>query len=74
MSADTTVLRYSVRVSAYDNCDCRKTYEALWELCRVPESRAEANAAADELVALLAADGYTDVVSVRIDAYRAVFA
>jgi hypothetical protein len=40
----------------------------------VPESRSEANAAADELVALLAADGYTEVVSVRIDAYRAVFA
>ncbi len=69
-----TVTRYAVRVSAYDDCDCRKTYEAVWELCRVPESRSEARDAADELTAMLAADGYTDVVSVRIDAYPALFA
>jgi len=72
MSTDTSVIRYNfrVRVSAYDDCDCRKTYEALWELGSVPESRSEANAAADELVALLAVDGYIDIVSVRIDVYR----
>ena len=71
---DTPLLRYSVRVSAYDDCDCRQTYEAIRVLCRVPESRAEAHAAADELVARLAVDGYTDVVSIRIDAYRVVLA
>lgn len=67
-----TVTRYAVRVSAYDDCDCRRTYEALYELGRVPESRAEAKDAADELAAMLAADGYTDVVSIRIDAYPAL--
>jgi len=74
MSRSTAVTRYFVSVSAYDNCDCRKTYDSLYVLCRVPESRAEANAAADELVALLAVDGHTDVVSIRINAYPAVLA
>ena len=64
--------RYSVRVSAYDDCDCRKTYEALWELGEVPDSRDAANAAATRLVAMLAADGYTDRVVTRIDGYVAV--
>lgn len=74
MSRSVTVTRYSVSVSAYDDCDCRKTYDSLYVLCRVPESRTEANAAADELVSLLAADGYTDVVSIRINTYSAVLA
>ena len=74
MTTDTSVLRYSVRVSASDDCDCRATYEALYVLCRVPESRREAKDAANELAALLAADGYNEFVSVRIDAYRAVLA
>jgi hypothetical protein len=72
--ATNTVTRYSVRVSAYDDCDCRRTYESLWELGRVPESRSEAKDAADKLVAMLANDGYTYAVSIRIDAYPAILA
>ena len=64
--------RYSVRVSASDDCDCRRTYEALWELGEVPDSRDAANNAAQRLTALLAADGYTDRIVTRIDGYTAV--
>ncbi len=64
--SESTVLRYTVSVSAYDNCDCRRTYDALYELGCVPETRAEAIAAAEELTAMLAADGYNEYVKVRI--------
>lgn len=64
-----TTARYAVRVSAYDDCDVCRTYESVWELERVPETRADAWRAADELVAKLAADGYTDVVCIRIYTY-----
>ncbi len=66
---EATVIRYSVSVSAYDNCDCRRTFEALHELGRIPESRSEAIAVAEELTTLLAADGYNERIRVRIDAY-----
>lgn len=50
---------YDVRVSACDDCDVRRTYEALWELGEVPTTYADATDAAARLRDMLARDGYT---------------
>lgn len=62
-------LSYSVRVSAFDSCDVRRTYEAVWELGEVPTTWEGARDAARRLRAMLASDGYTEEVKTSIDTY-----